>query len=184
MEGDGLIVYINIIIINFMLTLSFLEILMNQNYNLSTIETPVDVNELATLLRETNYDRKKSDFLINGFAKGFSLQYRGRRTKIRRLAPNLKFRIGDKIDLWNKVMKEVGKNRYAGPFEEPPYKYFIQSPIGLVPKDHGRDSRLIFHLSYPRNGDSVNSGTPEKECKVKYPDFNDAVQRCMEEANL
>ena len=72
-------------------------------------------------------------------------------------------------------MVEVKTKRYAGPFEKVPYKYFIQSPIGLVPKDKGKKTRLIFHLSYPKTGDSVNSGIPEDLCSVEYPDFMDAV---------
>ena len=68
-------------------------------------------------------------------------------------SPNLKLNIGDEVDLWNKVMKEVKLGRYAGPFKEIPDEFaddFIQSLIGLVPKDDGKDTRLIFHLSYPR----------------------------------
>ena len=101
------------------------------------------------------------------------------RRDIRRTAPNLKIRIGTKIDLWNKVMGEVEKGRYAGPFIDPPYDCFIQSPIGLVPKDQGKSTRLIFHLSYPKRGMSVNSETPQDICKVKYPDFNKAVIECI-----
>ena len=49
-------------------------------------------------------------------------------------------------------MKEVKLKRFAGPFESSPFEDFIQSPVGLVPKDNGKDTRLIFHLSYPRTG--------------------------------
>ena len=73
-------------------------------------------------------------------------------------------------------MKEVKAKRYAGPFKKNPFVDFIQSPIGLVPKDGGKDTRLIFHLSYPRNGHSVNAGIDEKDCTVKYPDFDDAIR--------
>ena len=78
-------------------------------------------------------------------------------------------------------MKEVKLGRYAGPFKEILYEYFIQSPIGLVPKNNGKNTRLIFHLSYPRSGKSVNSETPVAYTTVKYPDFGDAIQRCIEE---
>ena len=81
-------------------------------------------------------------------------------------------------------MKEVKLKRYAGPFKTVPFENFIQSPIGLVPKDGGKDTRLIFHLSYlkdPRKGESVNAGTPKDWCSVKYPDFDEAVKRCLEE---
>ena len=81
-------------------------------------------------------------------------------------------------------MKEVKLKRFAGPFDKPPFEYFIQSPIGLVPKSNG-DTRLIFHLSYPRKTGSeqcaVNACIPKKLCKVIYPDFSEAVEMCMEE---
>ena len=86
---------------------------------------------------------------------------------------------GDEIDLWNKVMKEVKLKRYAGPFTEIPFEDdYIQSPIGLVPKDNGKDVRLLFYLSYPRSKKSslsVNANTPKSLCTVKYPDFSDAI---------
>ena len=96
-----------------------------------------------------------------------------------RKSPNLKLRIGSLTEIWNKVMTEVKAKRYTGPFEEVPYKHFIQSPIGLVPKDKGKKTRLIFHLSYPKTGESVNSGIPEDICSVEYPDFMDVVELCM-----
>ena len=97
-------------------------------------------------------------------------------------SPNLKFReVGNEIILWNKVMKEVREQRYAGPFTEIPFNNYVQSPIGLVPKDGGKDTRLIFHLSYPRGkcSSSVNANTPEHLCSVTYPDFNEAIQLCL-----
>ena len=78
-------------------------------------------------------------------------------------------------------MKEVKLKRYAGPFSEIPFDSYIQSPIGLVPKDNGKDTRLIFHLSYPQNAKkkSVNANTPKELCSVGYPDFDKAIQLCL-----
>ena len=103
---------------------------------------------------------------MDGFKHGFSLQYQGTLKDCKRTAPNLKLRVGNKLELWNKVMNEVELGRYAGPFEEPPFEAFVQSPIGLVPKDKGLKKRLIFHLSYPREGDSVNSGFRMKNVQL------------------
>ena len=99
---------------------------------------------------------------------------------MKRFSPNLKLRVGSKLELWNKVMVEVKGNRYAGPFEEVPFETFsFQSPIGLVPKDKGKKTRLIFHLSYPRTGNSVNAGISKDRCSVRYPDFKEAIQICL-----
>ena len=141
----------------------------------------MDVDAFEKLLIESQYDKKETEFLVDGFKKGFNIGYKGKE-EVKITSPNLKFReIGDPITLWNKVMKEVKLNRYAGPFKDIPFDSYIQSPIGLVPKDGGKDTRLIFHLSYPRGkGISVNANTPEEMCKVKYPDFNDAIQLCIQ----
>ena len=77
-------------------------------------------------------------------------------------------------------MKEVKPKRFAGPYKQIPFDNYIQSPVGLVPKDNGMDTRLIFHLSYPRTGLSVNSGTPKESTRVTYCDFSEAVRMCME----
>ena len=120
--------------------------------------------------------------LINGFTHGFDIGYSGPED-VKITSPNLKFReVGNSVILWNKVMKEVKEQRYAGPFKEIPFDNYIQSPIGLVPKDGGKDTRLIFHLSYPRGTKtSVNANTPPELCSVVYPDFNDAIQLCIKE---
>ena len=76
-------------------------------------------------------------------------------------------------------MGEVALKRYAGPFSKIPYEYYIQSPVGLVAKDNGADTRLIFHLSYPwGRGKSLNENTPDELCTVKYLDFAEAIHLC------
>ena len=114
---------------------------------------------------------------MNGFTHGFELGYQGP-YNVQKTASNLKLRVGSKLELWNKVMVEAG--RYAGPCEKIPFRYYIQSPIGLVPKDKGKKTRLIFHLSYSKDGDSVNSGIPKELCTVKYTDFVDAILMCLQ----
>ena len=149
------------------------------------MECPIDANRLEALLTHAKYNTKKKDYLIDCFRNGFSLGYEGKED-VQINSPNLKIRVGDEIDLWNKVMKEVKLKRYAGPFEEIPYEHYIQSPIGLVPKDSGKDTRLIFHLSYPKrkNSTSVNANTPKHLCEVKYPDFSEAIKLCLKEGKM
>ena len=92
---------------------------MYENKDLSDIYTPVDADVLEKLLIETNYDQKESEFLVSGFRNGFDLGYRG--PEVKQTSKNLKFTIGNKTELWNKVMKEVQAKRYAGPFENIPF---------------------------------------------------------------
>ena len=140
--------------------------------------TPVNVQNFKKLLEQSEYNAEKTAWVIDGFTNGFSLGYQGNQD-VQITSQNLKLRVGSKTVLWNKVMKEVKLKRFAGPFTSVPFKNFIQSPIGLVPKDNGKDVRLIFHLSYPRGrGISVNQNTPQEWCSVKYPEFDAAVKMC------
>ena len=157
-----------------------LEILEYVNHDLDTVVTPVNIPNFELLLKESGYDKTKSEFLLDGFKNGFSIGYAGV-LNLQRTSPNLKLQVGNETELWNKVMKEVKEQRYAGTFEHPPFEHFVQSLIGLVPKDNGTKTRLIFYLSHPRSGSSINSKTPRELCTVKYCEFDDAVKRCIKE---
>ena len=127
---------------------------------------------------ESGFDADKTEYIINGFNHGFGIGYEGPEDR-RDTAENLPLNnLGTKTDLWNKVMKEVKMGRYAGPFkyQNIPFKNFVKSPIGLVPKA-GNKTRLIFHLSYDfKNGNtSINSNGPHDRCTVKYKDLDHAV---------
>ena len=79
----------------------------------------------------------KSRFLVQGFKEGFDFCYDGPSNR-RDRSKNISFTVGDKFQLWDKIMKEVSLNRYAGPYEQIPFDFFVQSPIGLVPKAGGQ----------------------------------------------
>ena len=155
------------------------EILFYENYDLENVITPVDTTALRKLLTESHYDTEKTNFLINSFEEGFDIGYCGDEN-VKLTAPNLKFRqVGSKTELWNKVMKEVKLKRYAGLYNAIPFDSYIQSPIGLVPKDNGKNTRLIFHLSYPRGTKkSLNANMPKSLTSVNYPDFSKAIELC------
>ena len=158
-----------------------------ENFDTESLVSPIKVNEFIDLLVESNYPENKIQFIKQGFTEGFDIGYRGKED-IKLQAPNLRLTIASEKEIWNKVMKEVQHNRFAGPFEQIPFENYIQSPIGLVSKDHGTDTRLIFHLSYPRNKFhedgtpmSVNANIPEQLTRVKYPDFSEAIELCLKE---
>ena len=116
-----------------------------ETFDLCNIHMPVDYKKLEQLLVETNYDQVETEFLVDGFGSGFDVGYNGPLVCQSR-AKNLPFTIGNKVELSNKLMKEVRLKRVAGPFKDIPYKNFIQSPIGLVPKAGKSKTRLIFHV--------------------------------------
>lgn len=136
------------------------------------------VEKYQELLIQSNYPQSEIEFLIDGFSNGFNIGYQGETNRTSRAA-NLKLRVGSEEELWNKLMKEVKLNRVAGPFKDIPYNTYIQSPIGLVPKQNPGETRLIFHLSHPQ-GNSLNSNTPKELCSVKYSDFQEAIQLCLD----
>ena len=138
----------------------------------------MNVDELEKLFTASKYDKNETHFILDGFRNGFSIGYAGPK-KVQIQAPNLKLECGTSEDLWGKVMAELQKKRFAGPFLEPPTQYYIQSPIGLVPKDESAKHQ-IFHLSYPRGGASVNSQTPKELCSIHYKDLDHAIKLCME----
>ena len=160
-------------------TVSASEVDEYVNLDLDKIVTPVDVVQFEQLLQQNNYNKKKTEYLVQGFTNGFDLGYAGD-SDVKMKSQNLRLRVGSKLELWNKVMAEVKEGRFAGPFKEIPFENYIQSPIGLVPKDKGKKTRLIFHLSHPRGKNcSVNDCIPKEICSVRYPDFEDAVKLCM-----
>ena len=163
----------------------FVEVLNCSNFDLNSIKTPVNAEKLRQYLQEAKYPTGEINYLYSGFTEGFRIQYKGRQD-VNQTAPNLKLIVGDKVDLWNKIMKEVREGRYAGPYEKVPFKHYIQSPLGLVSKVGGDGMRLIFHLSYPRlksknpsEQRSVNANTPPELCTVEYPTIERAIELCL-----
>ena len=141
--------------------------------------TPVKASVLGKLLKQTSMKQEDIQFLVNGFTHGFDLCYCSLQVR-RSVSHNLPFTVGNKSKLWDKLMKEVSLGRVAGPFREPPYDSFIQSPIGLAPKDGSTQTRLIFHLSYNfSDHKSVNHFIPKELCSVKYNDLDMAVKICL-----
>ena len=149
------------------------------NFDLETIFTPVDPMKLEHLLRLTNYPTEERLYLVDGFTIGFDFHYKSPHNRQDR-SENLPFRkVGSRLDLWEKVMKEVKEKRFAGSYEAIPYANYIQSPMGLVPKPNN-ETRLIFHLSYDfKHFKSFNHYIPDELCTVKYRDLDYTIRTCL-----
>ena len=150
-----------------------------QNYDLQNVVTPIQTDILEDMLVKTAYSPSETKFLIEGFRSGFSLGYQGPKTR-KDTSNNIPFTVGNHLEMWKKIMKEVQVGRMAGPFDQIPFENYVQSPIGLVPKA-GNQTRLIFHLSYkfPNGNKSINYWTPAESCTVKYNDIDHTIGNCL-----
>ena len=155
-----------------------------ENLNLTELVTPINHRKLGDYLVQMGFCSKETWFLTQGFQLGFPIGYQGPVVR-QSYSHNIPFMpgVGNKLVMWNKIMKEVQEGWVAGPFKEVPYSNFIQSPIGLVPKS-GNKTRLIFHLSYNFTGDeeagkSLNYFTPRELCTTRYHDLDFAVMSCL-----
>ena len=147
------------------------------NYDLSNIYTVVKRIVFAQMLTEAGYDTEETQFIYNESTKGFPLGYAGPNNRQQK-SPNMPRRYGSKIQLWNKMVKEVNLKRFAGPFPSIPFSNYVQSPVNLVPKkseDNSKQTCLVFNLSWPKLMSS-NDYTPKELCSVKYKDLDHAVQ--------
>ncbi|KAJ1217749.1 hypothetical protein NDU88_005339 [Pleurodeles waltl] len=119
-----------------------------------------------------------------GFREGFRVGYQGPRH--RRWVENLQSaKVMPEVVL-EKVQKEVGEGRIAGPFYRWPLENLIISPLGVVPKKNKGEFRLIHHLSWPK-GESVNDFIAPEDTKVVYASVDDAIRiirGCGKQAEL
>ena len=82
------------------------DILMYSNRDIEMVVTPVDVGMYDKLLYSAGYDPVKASFLVDSFRRGFPLNYQGSK-EVHMTSANLKLRVGNKAELWTKIMKEV-----------------------------------------------------------------------------
>ena len=150
------------------------------NHDLTSIVAPVGTKRLRRLIEQSGFDRDEGQFILQGFEQGFDIGYNGPISRHSR-SKNIPFSVGNKVIMWNKLMKEVKAQRVAGPFDQIPFANFIQSPIGLVPIG-SNETRLIFHLSYNFSDQekSLNFHTPHELCTVRYNDLDHAVAMCLD----
>ena len=76
------------------------------NQDLDNIITPVKVDKLIQLLRQSNYSESDTQFLKTEFSQGFDIEYH-RPVNHQSVSKTIPFTLGNEVDLWNKLMKEV-----------------------------------------------------------------------------
>ena len=168
-------------LLDYLQTFYFLDVEHFYNYNLDSIKTPLNVDVYAKLLKDTGYPEDEHNFLVQGFTTRFDIGYKGS-TQRQSRSKNIPFTVGDKEELWSKIMKEVKAECFVGLYDDILFENYIQSPIGLVPKA-GNKTRLIFHLSYVfgegEQHQSLNGSTLKEECSLNYNDLDVAIRCCL-----
>ncbi len=133
------------------------------------VPTPIDANRLARYL--TGYDRSLTQEILHGFMFGFPIHHQGPRHS--RVSHNHPSALAQPDLVSSIIQQELEHCRISGPFTSPPFRNFISSPLGLVPKKDN-SYRLIHDLSFPKDR-SVNDSIPHEFCRVSYQDFDHAV---------
>ena len=135
-----------------------------------THPTPINPDALQQAL--IGYDQTEAAFLLDGFIKGFRINYHG--------TPSLRFSdnhpsISHHTDIVErKLSKERHMGRIAGPFVSPPFHNYQSSPLGVVPKKEPNEFRIIHYLSYPV-GSSVNEYIPKEFTMVHYETLDHVI---------
>ncbi|KAL9986312.1 hypothetical protein ACROYT_G000446 [Oculina patagonica] len=138
------------------------------------LPTPINVKRLQETL--TNHpDQEFVSQLCNNLRYGADVGFTGRR--VARFSRNLPTALSQPNIVSENLSREVALGRVAGPFPTPPLPNFQVSPIGLVPKKHSTKFRTIFHLSFPKSGEtSINSSIPKEDFSLQYITIDNAIQ--------
>ena len=79
------------------------------------------------------------------------------------------------------LARDLALGRIFGPFPSPPFADAVINPLNTVPKKDSLDRRVILNLSHPKEGPSVNSGTPKdtylgEDWRLRYVRVDDLVE--------
>jgi Reverse transcriptase (RNA-dependent DNA polymerase) len=151
---------------------------------LSSLTTLIP-DEWRRMMDVTNYSSLfpwRAAELIGGITHGMDIGFRGRRD-ITRTCRNLISATKDKRveqKVSDLIAADAIAGKKSGPHDFQPYDNFWMSPIGAVPKKVGvgetqqvTDIRVIHHLSYPFDGESINNNSDD--IFVKLGSFDDAI---------
>ena len=137
-----------------------------------TAKTPIDVDRLELELSDHS-DKLFVENLCRDLREGTRIGYTGPRAP--RISKNLPPAYQNPRVVSDTLAQEVALGRVAGPFDSPPLPNLQLSPIGVIPKKHSDKFRLIFHLSHPKTGDSINSFIPKADFSLQYTKIDNAI---------
>ncbi|MGL4905857.1 MAG: reverse transcriptase domain-containing protein [Plesiomonas sp.] len=140
------------------------------------LSTPVNTSRLSLELAQ-HPDIDFTDYLLSGLEHGFRPGVECPLSE-NIICNNLQSALAEPDVVNNLIAKEVESGFMIGPFDEPPFKVFRISPIGVATRKFSGKKRLIIDLSAPHNSPfpSINSLIPLEEFSLKYHDIDQAIE--------
>ena len=131
------------------------------------VQSPLNAKEWATHFLASRYPHRRAALtLVTAIRTGVLLAYCGPREG-HSSGHNLPSGVEHADAVRTNIDKELELQRRRGPYPRPPFPFSFANPLGVVFKKGGSKPRIIHHLSYPRNGDSVNAYIMHLEVKMK-----------------
>ena len=141
-------------------------------HTLQVYSTPVNVDRLEQAL-SSHPDKQFVEKLCRELREGARIGYTGPRMP--RESRNLPSANRNPETIQINFAKEVELGRTVGPFDKPCFPNFQVSPIGLVPKKQPAQFRTMFHLSYPKPGNSMNSFISKDDVHYSIQQIDNAI---------
>jgi hypothetical protein len=117
--------------------------------------------------------------LLHGIEFGFSYKSSLSITETR-VYPNMRSAREYPEVIDKKIEKELAAGRYKGPYTKAELESligpFIAHPLGVVKKDATSKPRLVEDLSYPHDGDSVNSLTDVSDMTLDWGGLAETIE--------
>ena len=134
--------------------------------------TPVNVDRLEQAL-SSHPDKQFVEKLCRELREDARIGYIG--SHMPRESGNLPSTNKNPETMQVNLAKEVELGRTVDPFDKPPFPNFQVSLIGLVPKKQPGQFRTIFHLSYPKTGNWINSFISKYDYSLQYTTIDNAI---------
>ena len=143
-------------------------------YTGKEVLTTLNAKEWALRLVATKYPHAAAAHtLVSCIRQGVSLGYKGSRTGTV-AGKNLVTADENTAAVDKDMMKQLSLGRRIGPLATHPFTFFRSNPLGVVFKRGSTKPRVVHHLSWPRDGPSVNAGMDDFD--VKLDAFDRAVK--------
>ena len=133
--------------------------------------TPIRLPALLPIL-QCHPDQAFAAYIFDGLSQGFRIGF-DRRNALRESNRNHPSASQSPLAVTSRITSEVQRGCLGGPLPVELLPLVHVSPIGLVPKPHSSNFRMIVDLSAPR-GYSVNDGIREEICSLQYASVDQA----------